>query len=99
MYSNVGSGNYSNIPVAVVTGGGYDDESFDLMRSACKNTKIVPWLRPDKSKLKDSPPLDDIEAFGKNTAVRVRETLQELGLGKGEEGKEKEEWKTGVYFY
>lgn len=93
---NVGSGNYSKIPLAVATGGGYDDDAFNLMREASNGTKVVPWLRPDKSKLKDGPPLDDIEAFGKNTAVRVKKTLDDLGVGKGEE---KDEWKTEVYLF
>lgn len=45
-FENFGSGNYSKRPVAVATGGGYDEEGFKLMRGACNsdpNAKIVPW--------------------------------------------------------
>ncbi|KAF2181768.1 hypothetical protein K469DRAFT_791471 [Zopfia rhizophila CBS 207.26] len=85
--ANLGSQNYANPPVAVVTGGGYDDEAFNSMKDACRNVKAVPWVRPDKSKLKAMPPLGD-EAFGKHTAECVKATLNQLGVGieKNEDG-------------
>jgi len=44
---NVGSQNYSRKPVAVVTGGGYDDARFKMMKDACEGKGSVSWLRPD----------------------------------------------------
>jgi hypothetical protein len=92
---NMGSKNYSQPPVAVATGGGFDDEQFNLMRNACKGIKVVPWLRPDMSKAKDGPSLSDMRAFGKHTAERVKRKLTELGVS----GEAKEEWKTEVYLF
>jgi hypothetical protein len=43
----VGSQNCSKKPVAVVTGGGYDDARFKLMKDACQGKGSVSWLRPD----------------------------------------------------
>jgi len=46
---NVGSQNYSKKPIAVITGGGYDDAKFKIMKDACEGKGSVPWLRPDMS--------------------------------------------------
>ena len=42
-----GTGNYERPPVAVYTGGGFDDEAFAALREACLGVSQVPWLRPD----------------------------------------------------
>jgi hypothetical protein len=97
--SNPGSGNYSKPPVAVVAGGGYSDEEFNQIRDACKDVaglKIVPWVRADLSKMSEMPPREDLSAYGRATAVRVKKRLQELELAEGEE---KEEWKTKLYYF
>lgn len=87
--------NYSKPPLAVATGGGFDDEAFNLMRDPSKDIKAVPWLRPDMSKAKDGPPLTEMEAFGKHVAERVKHKLNELEVG----GEPKDEWRNEVYFF
>jgi hypothetical protein len=44
---NMGSRNYDRKPVAVVTGGGYDDARFKMMKDACEGKGSVSWLQPD----------------------------------------------------
>ncbi|KAF2114854.1 hypothetical protein BDV96DRAFT_600024 [Lophiotrema nucula] len=79
---NPGSQDYSRPAVAVVTGGGYDDATFSNMKDACKAFPNVPWLRPDMSKMKDMPPGTDPKAYAKASAARVKEMLDELGVGR-----------------
>jgi hypothetical protein len=49
----LGTKNYSKPPVAVVLGGGYDDEGTELMRASCDVD--VPWFRLDTNL--PAPPL------------------------------------------
>jgi hypothetical protein len=81
---NVGSQNYSKKPVAVVTGGGYDDARFKLMKDACEGKRSVSWLRPDMGYA--MPPLGP--QYGAITVGRVKKGIQELvDSGKlGEDG-------------
>ncbi|KAF2012647.1 hypothetical protein BU24DRAFT_494610 [Aaosphaeria arxii CBS 175.79] len=86
--SNPGSQNYTKPPVAVALGGGYDDEAFELIKSACsaKNADgmVVAWLRHDKSGLTEGPPLSDADAFGRWIAERMRGVLDGIKVGEVE---------------
>jgi hypothetical protein len=42
---NLGSGDYSKSPVAVVLGRGYDNNQMALIRDACKGKRGIHWLR------------------------------------------------------
>ncbi|KAH7087629.1 hypothetical protein FB567DRAFT_525383 [Paraphoma chrysanthemicola] len=92
---NYGSQKYGARPVAIAVGGGFDDRMFAEIKDACKDVdKGVVWLRADVTKIKEMPPLNDLEAYGEETARRVKRKLGELGIGEeGAEGKE------GVYFF
>jgi hypothetical protein len=92
---NYGSKNYGERPLAVAAGGGFNDEMFQEMKDVCKEVEQgIVWLRADISKIDEMPPLSDLEAYGAETARRVKRKLEELELGKGNtEGKE------GVYFF
>ncbi|KAF2866637.1 hypothetical protein BDV95DRAFT_205159 [Massariosphaeria phaeospora] len=81
--SNVGTQNYSKIPVAVVVGGGFDDADFKLMRDACdgEGVKTVPWLRHDRSTLTGPPSKEEMAAFAKNSAERVKKLMVDLKVG------------------
>lgn len=71
---NVGSQNYSKKPVAVVTGGGYDDAKFKLMKDACDGKSSVSWLRPDMEY--PMPPLG--LQYGAIMVERVKKGIREL---------------------
>ncbi|KAH7122614.1 hypothetical protein B0J11DRAFT_344310 [Dendryphion nanum] len=95
---NPGSRNYGSTPLAVATGGGYDDEAFNQMRDAClkdDKAKVVPWLRPDLSQISSMPDLSDAEAYGRKTADRLRIVLNDLDL----KGESKVEWKKGAVIF
>lgn len=81
---NVGSQNYSKKPVAVVTGGGYDDAKFKSMKDACVGKGSVSWLRPDMEY--PMPPLGP--QYGAIMVERVKKEIKELvNSGKlGEDG-------------
>lgn len=84
---NIGTQNYSNLPIAVVTGGGYDDRLFKEMYDAAKGKgKAVHWLRPDLSV--QTPPLGP--DYGKHMVGRVKACLERLE-GEGKLGEEKGE--------
>lgn len=85
---NVGSGNYSQPAVAVVLGGGIDNEEFEEIRKECGSKSNVPWLRFDISK--PGPPLGP--AYGKHVAERLKEKLRELET-EGHFGRD------GIYFF
>ncbi|KAF2680718.1 hypothetical protein K458DRAFT_373259 [Lentithecium fluviatile CBS 122367] len=90
--TNLGSQNYNAPTVTVVTGGGFDDEDFALMKNACKTTegiRHVPWLRPDLEKPRPTGAkahdlnklgADAIQAFGEGTARRVKACLGKDGV-------------------
>lgn len=49
---NLGTRDYSKKADAIITGGGYDDENFSVMKNACAGLPGkggIPWLRPDMS--------------------------------------------------
>lgn len=83
---NLGSQNYAKRPIAVVTGGGFDDEAFEAMRKACADvTADIPWGKPDVAKMREMPNYGNMDAFGGRIVERMKENLGKLGGG-GEEG-------------
>ena len=72
---NIGTQNYSKLPVAVILGGGYDDRLFKEMYDAAKGRgKAVHWLRPDLSV--QTPPLGP--DYGMHMVGRVKACLGRL---------------------
>lgn len=69
--SELGSKDYSQKPVAVILGGGYDDAGAEVMMEASRGIHPVPWLRPDLSI--PAPPLGP--EYGKAMVARVKEKL------------------------
>lgn len=72
--SELGSKDYSQKPVAVILGAGYDDVGAQVMFNASKGIHPVPWLRPDTSK--PAPPLGP--EYGKALVKRIKELLDEM---------------------
>lgn len=73
---NLGSRNYSKLPVAVITGGGYDDVMFKEMYDAARGKgKHVLWLRPDIT-VQGAPPLGP--AYAIYIVGRVKACLGKL---------------------
>lgn len=72
--SELGSKDYAKKPVAVILGGGYDDEATRVMMDAAKGLHPVPWLRPDSSK--PAPPLGP--EYGKALVQRLKVVLAGL---------------------
>ncbi|KZM19347.1 hypothetical protein ST47_g9491 [Ascochyta rabiei] len=70
-----------NAPVAVALGGAFDDAIVDSMCDAASKAGDVAWLRVDKSRLKEMPPMDDKEVFGAALAKRIKASLQEHKVG------------------
>lgn len=72
----IGTQNYARRPVAIVTGGGFDDAMVESMREACKNAKVddIPFLRPDLAV--PTPPLGP--KYGAAMVQRVKACLAEL---------------------
>lgn len=71
---NVGSKNYSKLPVAVVFGGGYPEDEFESVRQTCQGEANIPFLKFDPSK--PTPPLGP--EYGIYVAGRLKARLQEL---------------------
>ncbi|KAL9113247.1 MAG: hypothetical protein Q9227_002582 [Pyrenula ochraceoflavens] len=75
--SSLGSKNYAKVPVAVLLGGGYEDDQIKEMMdatNAVEGAKKVPWLRPDLTK--PTPPLGP--EYGKALVRRIKETLRDI---------------------
>ena len=83
----MGTGNYSKPPVAIITGGGYDDAMVKEMRDACKDVNNVPWLRPDMSARAPQGP-----GYGAAMAEKMKVHLSKLAR----DGKMNQD---GVYLY
>ncbi|KAH7319572.1 hypothetical protein B0I35DRAFT_352646 [Stachybotrys elegans] len=72
--SELGTKDYSQPPLCVILGGGYDDAGIEEMMKSTKGLKGVPWLRPDLSK--PAPPLGP--EYGKALVRRIKELIPEL---------------------
>lgn len=73
---NLGSRDYSKLPVAVITGGGYNDAMFEEMYNAAKGKgKQVVWLRPDMT-VQGAPPLGP--DYGVYVTGRVKTCMRRL---------------------
>lgn len=82
--STLGSKDYSEPPIAIVLGAGYDDADAEVMMRASAGIRPMPWLRPDLTK--PAPPLGP--EYGKALVARIKELLAELqSEGKMEEEK------------
>ncbi|KAJ0108254.1 hypothetical protein J7T55_000220 [Diaporthe amygdali] len=69
--SKLGSKDYSQKPVAVILGGGYDDAATEVMMEASKGIHPIPWLRPDLGI--PAPPLGP--EYGNALVARIKEKL------------------------
>lgn len=72
--SDLGTKDYSQKPVAVILGAGYDDDGVNVMMEASKGIHPIPWLRPDTSK--PAPPLGP--EYGKALVARIKQLVVEL---------------------
>lgn len=72
--SELGTKDYSQKPIAVLLGAGYDDEGTKVMMEASKGIHAIPWLRPDMTK--PAPPLGP--EYGKALVQRIKELVAEL---------------------
>jgi hypothetical protein len=73
--SSLGSHDYSQKPVAVILGGGYDDAGTEVMMKAAAGIHPIPWLRPDLTK--PAPPFGTPD-YGKALVQRIKELLAQL---------------------
>jgi len=83
--TNFGTKNYANPAAVVIVGAGYDDEAWELMRTACKGISQVPWMRADMEKPR--PALGP--GYGEHMVVRSKECMQML-ISEGKLGKDGE---------
>ena len=88
-FANHGTGNYTRAPVAVLTGGGWDDEAFAALRASCLGVSTVPWLRPDMTNM--SVPFSD-PGYVTHLTGRAKECLKKLAEG-GQLGMD------GIYYF
>ncbi|KAF2630261.1 hypothetical protein BU25DRAFT_408233 [Macroventuria anomochaeta] len=70
-----------NPPVAVALGGAFDDATVESLRDAASKAGDVVWIRVDKSRFGEMPPMDDKEGFGAALAKRIKTSLQEHKVG------------------
>ncbi len=82
--SALGSHDYSQKPVAVILGAGYDDAGTEVMMKASAGIHPIPWLRPDLTKagLPFGTP-----GYGEVLVQRIKTLLAQLE----QEGKMQEE--------
>jgi hypothetical protein len=73
--SALGSHDYSDKPVAVILGGGYDDAGTEVMMKAAAGIHPIPWLRPDLTK--PAPPVGTPD-YGKALVERIKTLLAQL---------------------
>lgn len=81
-----------NPPKAIALGGAFDDATVESMRDAASKAGEVAWLRVDKSRVSEMPPMDNKEEFGAALAKRIKASLQEHDVGQGGED-------SGVYLF
>ncbi|KAM5361426.1 hypothetical protein ACJZ2D_013116 [Fusarium nematophilum] len=76
--SSIGSGNYSEVPRAILFGGAYDDVTVAHFRDVAKvfpGARSVPWVRQDKTR--DAPPVTSPE-YPKVIVQRSKDALLQL---------------------
>jgi hypothetical protein len=80
LQSSLGSQDFSQVPRAVIFGGGYDDVTIENLRKAVMETqgaRKVPWLKADQQKTARGPEPGTRE-YSESIAPRVREVLGRL---------------------
>ncbi|KAI1318671.1 hypothetical protein F5Y16DRAFT_406256 [Xylariaceae sp. FL0255] len=85
--SSLGTKVYTKPPGAVLLGARFDDDDINKTMEASKNTKMIPWLRPDLTK--PTPPLGP--EYGKALVARIKALLEELATD-GKMIEEKVHW-------
>lgn len=83
--SQIGSGDYSRVPQAVILGGGFTAADIDQLRQAAldnENARKVPWLKANLQKTAEGPEMGT-EGYAQTIPARVREAMSKLA----EEGK------------
>ena len=70
---NLGTQNYSKLPVAVILGKGYTDAEFKDMHEACQGESNIRWLRPDMA-----TKAPDGEGYAKKMAEKMKTGLRKL---------------------
>lgn len=91
--SSVGTGNIATGATAVILGGGYDDDDYDVMRKAVDAATLKQrpvWLRNDLSVVMPPPGPE----YGKAIVVRVKKMLVQLEKDKKLDGSD-----GNVYWY
>ncbi|ATY63243.1 hypothetical protein A9K55_007083 [Cordyceps militaris] len=91
--SSVGTGNIATGATAVILGGGYDDDDYDVMRKAVDAAALKErpvWLRNDLSVVMPPPGPE----YGKAIVVRVKKMLAKLEKDKKLDGSD-----GNVYWY
>ncbi|KXX83074.1 hypothetical protein MMYC01_200487 [Madurella mycetomatis] len=73
--SALGSHDYAKKPVAVIMGGGYQDDGIELMMKASAGIHPIPWLRPDLTI--PAPPFGTPD-YGKALVQRIKVLLAQL---------------------
>jgi len=78
--SNLGSQDFSQVPRAVLLGGGYDDAAIEELRKTAMETpgrRKVPWLKADQQKTAaGSQP--GTKEYVESIATRIKEALRLL---------------------
>ena len=74
----MGTQNYDRLPVAIVLGGGYDEDAVNSMREACSSIIDLPWLQFDRSTVPGQGEPQVGPGYGQKVADRVKARLQEL---------------------
>ncbi len=90
--SDLGTKDFSQVPRAIVFGGGYDDTVIDELRNTVMGTpglKKVPWVKADQQKTAAGPQ-PRTKAYVEAIAPRIKEALRLLeangSLGGSEDG-------------
>lgn len=78
--SSLGSQDFSQVPRAVLFGGGYDDVTVEKIRKAAmkvQGVRQVPWLKADQVKTARGPKPGTKE-YAESIAPRIKEVLGRL---------------------
>ena len=111
LHTRIGSNSFDKPPVALIVGGGYDDEKFGALYDAClkacgesKKNLGVPFFRVSNEitkKLEEEGKGPKIGGPGYPEAIaqRLKDRLAGLGIKAGMEGGVKEEVVGEVFFF